>query len=212
MYLWVAELWPLFPRGPHCRCVCTYGRWEGRTKWTGSVLLRGCPPCLGQAGISASLSPWHRLGAVPIVGSVQAGQRPEAGVLRQQARSCCLTSSVLEVVQGQRQGSMACLQPVLGLQSWAPGARQPSPGWSTRLYARQGLEVMRRGPSAPAPAPVDLALSRPNATPSRENWFSCHPRLWWLTACVRLEAERGAEAASGTGGWVEGTGGAMADS
>lgn len=156
-----------------------------------------------------------------------AGSHPEAGVCRQAGRwgggpessehvdghwGRCLASSVPRgvLVKGQGPLATACGQPR------AQGPDRPADGG---LLAGATAEVFRRrqgrgDPSLPLPLPLPHGTSfcsRPNATPSkREDGAPGSPRPRRLTACVRLEAGRGAAAASGTGGWVEGTGAATA--
>lgn len=190
-----------------------------QTSQAGSVLLRGCSPALGwpEPRPSASLCGGCAVSA--------AGSHPEAGVCRQAGRwgggpessehvdghwGRCLASSVPRgvLVKGQGPLATACGQPR------AQGPDRPADGG---LLAGATAEVFRRrqgrgDPSLPLPLPHGTSFcSRPNATPSkREDGAPGSPRPRRLTACVRLEAGRGAAAASGTGGWVEGTGAATA--
>ena len=179
----------------------------------GHVLVRGCWPCPGAAGLQDLLLPASaRL--------CPAGGGPKAGVHRWRggvqgagrvwrAPACLVQSSKRSMSQG-RAPAMACGQPqVCSARLRAPAGPACTICW--QLLALRAGEGMRRG-DPPCPAPAGLVLFKAQCHPvKRDDLVSFSPRPRGLTACVRLEAGRGAAAAWGTGGWAEVTGAATAD-
>lgn len=123
----------------------------------------------------------------------------------------CLASSVLKRVQVKGQGrplAAACEQ----LQVCSAGLRGPD----SPALGRLGLVLLLmssegNGERGHSPHPSGPGFVQGQMPPRGREKVSFCSRPWWLTACVRLEAGRGAGPAWGTGGWVEGTGGVMAD-
>lgn len=123
----------------------------------------------------------------------------------------CLTSSVLRGVHVKGQGCRP--PPAASPRSAALGSVPGGPAYGG-LLAGATAEVLRRGQrrgnTLPHLPQWTWLRSRPNATLKREDRASFCSGLCGLTACARLEAGRGAVAASGTEGWEVATGGGMA--
>lgn len=103
-------------------------------------------------------------------------------------------------------GPHSLLQPVPG-EDQAAGCSTAQP-WQTLASAM--TEVLKRRLAATS-SPGDLILFKAKCHPVKKTTGFPASWMWWLTACVRLGAERRAMAALGTEGLEEVTGEVTAD-